>query len=70
MKSNGPPVEEAQHHLQILTGDGDDLLGRPHAVVERDARIPDRVPEPLRDLAEVPATVGFKVMSSDAALER
>ena len=47
------PVEQAQHDLQVVAGDRDRFLRRPHAVIERDAGVPDRVPEPVGDLAEV-----------------
>ena len=45
-----PDVEHAQQRPYVVRSDATSLCGRPDGVVEADARVPDRVPDPVRQL--------------------
>ena len=46
-------VEQAERGLEVVVGDGARLVGRADAVVELEAGVPDRVPEPVGERADV-----------------
>ena len=46
-------VEQTERGLQVVVGDRARLVGRADAVVELEARVPDRVPEPVGERADV-----------------
>jgi hypothetical protein len=50
-------VEEAERALQILICNRDGFSHRPHAVVELESGIPERIPEPICDALYVASLV-------------
>ena len=48
-----PGRQEARGRVQVLGGHLQELGQRPHLVTELQARIPERVPDPLGDLGHV-----------------
>ena len=52
-----PAVEQAERHPHVLGGRAEDLGGTPDRVVEVDALVPDRVPDGVGDLPDVPVAV-------------
>ncbi len=48
-----PGVEEPEHRLEVAVAVVERLAHRPHAVVEVDAGVPDRVPDATGDLLDV-----------------
>ena len=47
-------IEQAKGHADVLGGDGQHLLGAADRVIELDALVPDRVPDPVGDGLDVP----------------
>ena len=52
-----PAVEQAERHPDVLGGRAEDLGGTPDRVVEVDPLVPDRVPDGVGDLPDVPVAV-------------
>ena len=46
-------VEQAERGLEVAAGDRERLVDGLHAVVERDALFPDRIPDAARELVDV-----------------
>ncbi len=52
-----PAVEQAERHPNVLGGSAEDLGRTPDRVVEVDPLVPDRIPDGVRDLPDVPVSV-------------
>ncbi len=52
-----PSVEQAERHPHVLGGGAEHLGGPADRVVEVDALVPDRVPDGVSDLGDVPVSV-------------
>ena len=50
-------VEEPERALQVLGCHCDGFPHRPHAVIELESRVPERIPEPLRNDVDVESLV-------------